>query len=1542
MNKIAGKKGGKYKYRLMAEGISVRTKFHGGYGMQTIKTIMKRVIAMMLCAALVLCAAGTTQVLAVDHTLPHVAVQTADSDHLIYAKGNETTFVPEGYTYVYDSGDGTSYTTTAESDMYITGRVLTADEAAALANLEYGREGYVTSEDGSLLVCKEFDAKDAVAYSAAVQEILGNVQVQNGEKVGLLSEVYTSSSMVKVMITFEEKAVGQMDTMQVSLGETLGTKELNAMKAVERQQQIMTRAIHSALGYDIQVSENFTLLTNSVSATIRYGDLATVREMDGVKNVFLMPYYTVPDIHPSTVDAGSMQPNMKYAGPAMGSEETWELGYQGEGMSVAIIDTGLCYENPSFSIESQNQKLLAFTQEDIQEILKDNTLHAELMSEDLTAADLYYSSKVPFGYNYGDGEADYGTDDETLMGHGTHVAGIVAGNLPDEAQEDFQMKNLGIAPEAQLVIMKVFDRNGNCYFDSLISAMEDAIILGVDCANLSLGSACGPAYYEGYTEVYDAASKAGINIVVAAGNDAFTGYQSLWGNEMVESSSVSTGTVGMPGTFDAVLTVASAENGTVAQVANNEITWMPSPLAGKMSDFSSWGPTDSLTMKPDITGIGGNVFSSYFGTYYVVASGTSMASPAVAASAALVRQYLKNTNVVEEAELTSVVNRLLMSTATPLFDEEHDTFYFVRRQGAGLANAANAITSQAYIQVEGTDKAKLELGDDPARTGKYEMTFEIVNFSDAEKTYSLSTTTLGQKAEGGLIKNGEVTYLVYNYARELNPEVIYSVHDGQVHVPANSKASVTVTISLSDADRAYIEERFPYGSYVEGFIQLSSKDSVNLSVPFLAFYGDFGEGPILEEGTYETLMGGLSGYTTADQFHNSIWSYIPEDPVEGVGSFGQRQFYLGDSQSGEMKMPVDQVSGSILPFYSANAGISPNGDGVLDYLEMGLGLKRNASAIHYTVTNRDTGEVIWSQTTDESPKTYFSDNYHAVVYCGALEETSLSLEWLYPTMEIDWDEDGIADYTTWDTSKCLLDENTWITIQAEVIPEYQSSTPNANNTVEFTLYIDSTGPIGSSSSFLFADRDLIYDLFGSTVFDGQFHIMVAPDEYWFMDYSYTIPLTYDEDAGTWSGYMLSEIYVNQEPSRGKSPRSNFNFATFDENCKLVYFAGDYAGNVSAYELTGGEALLDLVELQPDATSIYVGEAIQIKNVAENAMGTKISWRTSDETIAQIVESGGSVCTIEGLAPGEVEISGGFNDYRKAIKIQVVDPDAEGVERLIDAIGAVDKDSGDAIQAARKAYDALTEAQKALVGNYDKLLAAEEAYEIVLNCLAGNHVFGEPEVLREPDCTQDGQTCLTCKYCGYQEIQTIPAHCASSIFTDVNTGKWYHEYIDYVVDHKLMNGMGGGKFAPDGTTTRAMLVTTLYRMAGEPEVMELSTFTDVPANQWYAKAVAWAQDLGIATGATSTTFLPGAPATREQAAAFLYRYVTLYLKAEPVKGADLTVYKDADKISNYAKEAVAWATAEGLFQGFENGTMQPKGTLTRAQMAKLLTILDQKF
>ena len=194
----------------------------------------------------------------------------------------------------------------------------------------------------------------------------------------------------------------------------------------------------------------------------------------------------------------------------------------------------------------------------------------------------------------------------------------------------------------------------------------------------------------------------------------------------------------------------------------------------------------------------------------------------------------------------------------------------------------------------------------------------------------------------------------------------------------------------------------------------------------------------------------------------------------------------------------------------------------------------------------------------------------------------------------------------------------------------------------------------------------------------------------------------------------------------------------------------------------------------------------------------------------------------------------------------------------------------------------------------------------------------------------------------KEGQVIPAHCPSKAFADLNTDRWYHEYTDYVIARELMNGMDETHFAPEGNLTRGQLVTTLYRLAGEPEVAEPATFSDVKAGRYYTEAVAWGEDLGIVKGMTDDTFSPEGTVTREQAATILYRYVTNYLKQEPGQGADLKAFADGGKVQDYAKTAMSWAVAEGFFEGYGDGTLRPGAVLTRAQMAKLLTILDRDF
>ena len=172
------------------------------------------------------------------------------------------------------------------------------------------------------------------------------------------------------------------------------------------------------------------------------------------------------------------------------------------------------------------------------------------------------------------------------------------------------------------------------------------------------------------------------------------------------------------------------------------------------------------------------------------------------------------------------------------------------------------------------------------------------------------------------------------------------------------------------------------------------------------------------------------------------------------------------------------------------------------------------------------------------------------------------------------------------------------------------------------------------------------------------------------------------------------------------------------------------------------------------------------------------------------------------------------------------------------------------------------------------------------------------------------------------------------FTDVKEGDWFHDAVQYAYENGLMDGVGDGQFAPHATTNRAMVVTILYRLAGEPAVSGDSAFTDVAAGQWYTNAVAWAAQNGIVNGISATEFSPSGDLTREQLATILYRYAE-GMGYDVSASSDLSGFPDAGDIQSYATQALSWAVAEGLLQGFEDESLQPQATATRAQIATIL-------
>ncbi len=255
------------------------------------------------------------------------------------------------------------------------------------------------------------------------------------------------------------------------------------------------------------------------------------------------------------------------------------------------------------------------------------------------------------------------------------------------------------------------------------------------------------------------------------------------------------------------------------------------------------------------------------------------------------------------------------------------------------------------------------------------------------------------------------------------------------------------------------------------------------------------------------------------------------------------------------------------------------------------------------------------------------------------------------------------------------------------------------------------------------------------------------------------------------------------------------------------------------------------------------------------------------------------------------------------------------------------------------------------------------------CATLGHSWGTPEQIA-PTCTLEGCTRERCAVCGEQrDLNVVPATghsykltasvpatnvddgkesylcslCGHSYeevilslfskFEDLDENAWYYSYVRNMVSDALMNGVSETSFAPNATLTRAMLVTILYRMQGQPEAAP-ANFTDVPQGAWFEQAVAWASEYGVVTGYPDGSFRPNAPITREQAATILYRYAPI-LGRDNSHRVSLGEYADRAEISTYALEAMEWDRACEILSGFPDNTLRPRGMAQRVQIAKML-------
>ena len=316
---------------------------------------------------------------------------------------------------------------------------------------------------------------------------------------------------------------------------------------------------------------------------------------------------------------------------------------------------------------------------------------------------------------------------------------------------------------------------------------------------------------------------------------------------------------------------------------------------------------------------------------------------------------------------------------------------------------------------------------------------------------------------------------------------------------------------------------------------------------------------------------------------------------------------------------------------------------------------------------------------------------------------------------------------------------------------------------------------------------------------------------------------------------------------------------------------------------------------------------------DNATNQAVTWTSSDTSVAT-VENG----VVTAVAPGTATITvttadGGFT-ATCAVTVRPDIPPANPNYRI-----TVEATQGGTVTADPTAAKAGTTVTLTPV--------PDRGYQV--GTVAVTDRFGDAVAV-----TEQADGTYTFVMPNGQVTVTVTFAEAPLPFPDVTEGDWFYDAVRYAYETGLMDGVGDSLFAPNSETTRAQLVTILYRLEGEPEVSGTSGFTDVEAGTWYTDAVAWAAANGIVNGVSETEFAPGKDITREQLATILFRYAEA--KGYDVSArADLSAYTDADQIQSYAAESVAWAVAEGLIQGFEDNTLRPAGNATRAQIATIL-------
>ena len=749
-------------------------------------------------------------------------------------------------------------------------------------------------------------------------------------------------------------------------------------------------------GTQAQVEHEYGNVMSGFALKAPVGALDAIRRAPGVRAAFLEREGRVSDVATPDAEGGIESSQTGGQDPANLSAHLMmhidQVAQKGEGKVIAVIDTGVDMTHPAFTGELAGtppltpQKVAAMTSQ---------------LGEGKSG--VYVSQKFPFAYDYADGDNDASPAKTPYGSHGTHVAGIAAGNAD---------KIVGTAPNTQVIVAKVTRSEDDALLDSaLLASLDDMLVLHPDVINLSLGWTAGMDSEADsvYATVYKKLQEAGITVNVASGNAFSTGYGNNSGKGLPYASDPDSSVIDEPATYSSVVAVASVENalirnaftvngkdigyqrsrgmngekvayfsdlpagtyeyvdagfaseedvaalkekypdglaGKIALVSRGKMTYqkkvenlydlhpagilvynnvsvgsliimnlttqdlpaafisqadgqamldapehtlsiaegqvLPQSSIYEASEFSSWGVSPDLRLKPEIAAPGGNVFSSIPNGAYEQTSGTSMATPQMAGISAIVLQRVQSDPLfasMSARQQADVVQNLIMGTARPLTDAAQTTgaLYSPRKQGAGLVDALAATTSSVYPTVVGApeqSRPKADLGDG---TKGWHFDVTLHNLSGVPATYELSSQALSEIVDGGFFTEHSSDWRGHGVEIAYSGAASASAEGATVTVPASGEATVGIDITPGSEFASYVADNTPNGTFLDGFVRFTSKTDgqPDLAVPYLGFYGDWGKAPIFDAlasvgGAHTRASDIVNGQTGASLGYNPL------------------------------------------------------------------------------------------------------------------------------------------------------------------------------------------------------------------------------------------------------------------------------------------------------------------------------------------------------------------------------------------------------------------------------------------------------------------------------------------------------------------------------------------------------------------------------------------------------------------------------------------------------------------------------------------------